>query len=170
MVWRLFLLQTKHLTRRISQLALAGQDAKAAGLVITLCESQTVFRALFRVLTSVIHSPLSLPCARGAGQPRISPGNRSWVAGGKWAPEKDDLSVIRHHLINRPKLLKEVISEPNFVKMFGPPKKDGRGKGKRCSLWGGEDELKVAPKMPGVDKTHKEIDFLKLRSFFVSRA
>jgi hypothetical protein len=36
----------------------------------------------------------------------------------------------------------------------------------RRNVFGREDELKVAPK--GVDKDHKDIDILKLRSFAVS--
>ena len=61
------------------------------------------------------------------------------------------------------------LSTPEFTKVFGPAKKDGRGKGQRCNVFGFEDELKVAPKMEGVDKTHPEIDWLKLRSFIVSK-
>jgi len=60
-----------------------------------------------------------------------------------------------------------VLSEKQFVKTFGPPTPNGKGKGTRCSVFGAEDELKVAPKMPGVDKNHKDIDLLKLRSLVV---
>ncbi|KAI3478238.1 hypothetical protein L1887_59849 [Cichorium endivia] len=60
---------------------------------------------------------------------------------------------------------------------FGPPKLNADSKVKaktkskpdqqRCNLWGGDDELKVAPKIAGVDKTHPDIHWLKLRSFCV---
>jgi len=47
--------------------------------------------------------------------------------------------------------------------MFGPAKPDKNGK--RQNVFGHDDALKVAPK--GVDKTHKDIDLLKLRSVAV---
>lgn len=34
-------------------------------------------------------------------------------------------------------------------------------------MFGAEDALKVAPKIQGVDKTHKDIDLLKLRTIGV---
>lgn len=52
--------------------------------------------------------------------------------------------------------------------MFGPakPHKDGKNiNSKRQNVFGHEDALKVAPK--GVDKDHKDIDLLKLRSVAV---
>ena len=33
--------------------------------------------------------------------------------------------------------------------------------GKRSSIFGGDDQLKNAPKVEGVDKKHKDIDLLK---------
>lgn len=60
-----------------------------------------------------------------------------------------------------------MISDANFVKHFGPAKPDGKGKGKRCNVFGADDALKIAPKMNGVDKNHKDIDLLKLRTIGV---
>ncbi|PWN48933.1 hypothetical protein IE53DRAFT_318540, partial [Violaceomyces palustris] len=96
--------------------------------------------------------------------------SRSFFAAGRWQPEKADLSVIRRHILDgtdEAKELKRVISSPSFKKIFGPPERDGLGRGKRCNLWGGGDDLKVAPKIEGVDKNHKDIELLKLRSFCV---
>ncbi|KAF5364501.1 hypothetical protein D9757_011960 [Collybiopsis confluens] len=59
--------------------------------------------------------------------------------------------------------LRQVISEPEFVKLFGEPKP--KKNGGRSSIFGREDELKVAPK--GFDKDHKDIDLLKLRTFAI---
>jgi len=72
---------------------------------------------------------------------------------------------MRHHLLNGrgAARLRAIISDPEFVLFFGPPKPSP--KGERQSIFGGEDELKVAPK--GVDKGHKDIDLLKLRSIAV---
>jgi len=49
------------------------------------------------------------------------------------------------------------------VELFGEAKP--HPKGKRQNVFGHEDTLKVAPK--GVDKTHKDIDLLKLRTWSV---
>ncbi|SPO28844.1 uncharacterized protein UTRI_05094_B [Ustilago trichophora] len=113
----------------------------------------------------------------------IKPNGRSFFAAGRWQPEKQDLAIIRQHILDnthQAKALKAAVNDPDFVKWFGPPKRDAsatKAKAKarpktqhsqqRCNLWGGDDELKVAPKIPGVDKTHKDIDWLKLRSFCV---
>lgn len=49
------------------------------------------------------------------------------------------------------------------MNLFGPAKP--HAKGERQNVFGHEDALKVAPK--GVDKGHKDIDLLKLRSVAV---
>lgn len=113
----------------------------------------------------------------------IKPGGRSFFAAGRWQPEKQDLATIRQHILQdtrQARALKASVKHPHFVKWFGPPKGDAsaakaKGKSKtktqqtqqRCNLWGGDDQLKVAPKIAAVDKTHKDIDWLKLRSFCV---
>lgn len=98
---------------------------------------------------------------------QISPNGRSLLAGGKWSPDKNDLATIRTNILRTSKPLRKVISAPRFVKMFGPAKVDGNGKGERCNIFGADDMLKVAPKMNNVDKTHKDIDLLKLRTIGV---
>ncbi|KAJ1024764.1 hypothetical protein NDA16_002804 [Ustilago loliicola] len=111
----------------------------------------------------------------------IKPGGRSFFAAGRWQPEREDLATIRQHILDNTReaqALKAAVREPALVKWFGAPKGDkekGKTKAKaksaqvqqRCNLWGGDDQLKVAPKIAGVDKTHKDIDWLKLRSFCV---
>lgn len=95
----------------------------------------------------------------------IKPGGRSFFAAGRWQPEKEDLAEIRRHILEGTQEaaeLKAAVESPDFVRWFGPAKPV---KGKRCNLWGGDDELKVAPKIPGVDKSHPSITWLKLRSF-----
>lgn len=57
--------------------------------------------------------------------------------------------MYRTHIKRNPSPLRGVISEPTFVSLFGPAK---WSKDKRQNIFGGEDELKVAPK--GVAKDH----------------
>ncbi|SPC61841.1 uncharacterized protein UHOD_06258 [Ustilago sp. UG-2017b] len=110
----------------------------------------------------------------------IKPGGRSFIAAGRWQPERENLAVIRQHILDdtpEAQALKEAVRETAFTKWFGAPKgetskteartKKGAREQQRCNLWGGDDQLKVAPKIAGVDKMHKDIDWLKLRSFCV---
>lgn len=80
---------------------------------------------------------------------------------------RNDLATIRTNLLHSSKKFRRIITAPEFVKYFGPAKPDGRGKGKRCNVFGAEDQLKVAPKIEGVDKSHKDIDLLKLKTIGV---
>jgi len=90
-----------------------------------------------------------------------------FLACGSWQPEKDILQRIRARLMapGGAQPLRNVISAPEFVKLFGEAKPLPNG-GRR-NIFGHPDQLKVAPK--GVDKTHPEIDLLKLRSMTVLR-
>lgn len=93
----------------------------------------------------------------------LCPGD-TFIACGLWQPEKDVLMRMRESIMNGAAgPLKSVISQPQFVQLFGEPVPLPKG-GKR-NIFGQRDELKVAPK--GVDKTHPEIALLKLRSFVV---
>ncbi|KAF8478830.1 hypothetical protein JB92DRAFT_1823346 [Gautieria morchelliformis] len=93
----------------------------------------------------------------------IIPGGRSLVAAGAWQPGKNELATMRHHILRNSSRLRNVISDPEFVKFFGKP--SPHPKGEQQNIFGHEDELKVAPK--GIDKNHKEINLLKLRSVAV---
>lgn len=95
----------------------------------------------------------------------ISPNERSILACGIWQPGKNELAQIRHHILSQPRRLRDVIEAKDFVKLFGEAKP--HPKGLRQNVFGNEDALKVAPKLEGVDKTHKDIDLLKLRSIAV---
>ncbi|KAJ7757105.1 hypothetical protein B0H16DRAFT_1721564 [Mycena metata] len=91
----------------------------------------------------------------------FKPGNQSMIAAGAWCPGKNELDTIRSNIQRDPSRLRQLISDPVFVKYFGEPKP-----GARRNIFGKEDELKVAPK--GIPKTHENIDLLKCRSFTVS--
>ena len=81
----------------------------------------------------------------------IKPGGQSMLAAGAWCPAKEELQTIRNNILHSPTRLREVISRPAFVKLFGKP--HPHPKGGKQSIFGGEDELKGAPK--GIDKGHK---------------
>jgi len=85
------------------------------------------------------------------------------LASGVWQPGKNELQTIRHHLLTEPDRFRGTVGHPDFVRLFGPAKP--HAKGKRQNVYGHEDALKVAPK--GVEKGHKDIDILKLRSVAV---
>ncbi|KAI6121679.1 hypothetical protein F5141DRAFT_998645 [Pisolithus sp. B1] len=95
----------------------------------------------------------------------FKPGDESMIAAGAWCPGRDELSLIRNHILHSPDRLREILSDPEFVANFGEPRPHPEGK--RRSVFGHDDELKTAPK--GVDKHHKDIDLLKCRSLAVSR-
>ncbi|KAF5325250.1 hypothetical protein D9619_010124 [Psilocybe cf. subviscida] len=93
----------------------------------------------------------------------VKPGNESIIAAGSWCPARNELATIRSNIQRNPRRLRQVLANPDFVKFFGEPKP--HPKGERRSIFGMEDELKVAPK--GVSKDDKDIDLLKCRSFAV---
>ncbi|TRM67102.1 hypothetical protein BD626DRAFT_484748 [Schizophyllum amplum] len=93
----------------------------------------------------------------------FKPNNQSMIAAGAWCPGKDELLMIRSNIKRNSSRLRNVISSPEFVEHFGEPRPQPGGE--QSNIFGAEDELKVAPK--GVEKTHKDIDLLKCRSFAV---
>ncbi|KAL7284737.1 hypothetical protein ACG7TL_002043 [Trametes sanguinea] len=93
----------------------------------------------------------------------LKPGGESLIAAGAWCPGKNELQTIRNNLLRSSRRLRSVISAPEFEALFGPARP--HPKGARQNIFGLEDELKVAPK--GIEKTHKDIDLLKCRSFAV---
>ncbi|KAI5450225.1 hypothetical protein NCC49_003242 [Naganishia albida] len=95
----------------------------------------------------------------------LQPRGRSLIAGGVWGPGKNELASIRHAIKTDSSQIRNIISAPDFTKLFGPASPNGKGKGARCNVFGHDDQLKVAPK--GIAKDHKDIDLLKLRSIAV---
>jgi len=93
----------------------------------------------------------------------VNPGGESLIAAGSGCLGKNELATIRSNIQRSSLTLRNVLSDPDFVKHFGQPcpRKDGG----RQSIFGREDELKVAPK--GVEKNHPDIVLLKCRSFVV---
>lgn len=91
------------------------------------------------------------PFFRGSYYLHIEPGN-SFVEGGFWNPNTDDLKRIRKEFELDDSEIREIMKAPDFKKYF---------KG----LEG--EELKTAPK--DFDKSHKAIDLIKKKQFLVIR-
>jgi uncharacterized protein (TIGR02453 family) len=88
---------------------------------------------------------------RGGYYIRIRPGE-SFLAGGFWEPNKEDLLRIRKEFEMDTSEIREIISDPTFVKYFG--KLEGVS-------------LKTAPR--GFDKEHPDMDLIRMKQFIVTR-
>ena len=80
----------------------------------------------------------------------LQPGE-SFLAGGVWQPQPPELNAIRQEIDYNTPEFKKIIGNRNFKKYFGTLSE--------------EDKVKTAPK--GYDKSHPEIETLKLKSFIV---
>ncbi|MTG99379.1 MULTISPECIES: DUF2461 domain-containing protein [Myroides] len=99
-----------------------------------------------------LHLGRTKPMLRGGYYVNIEPG-RSFVGGGFWEPNKEDLLRIRKEIAMDDSELREIIAEEQFQKYFG-------------ALQG--EELKTAPK--GFDKEHPAIDLLRKKQYLVMRS
>lgn len=91
------------------------------------------------------------PFFRGSYYLHLEPGN-SFVEGGFWQPNPDDLKRIRKEFELDDSEIREIISSSDFQRYFG--KIEG-------------EELKTAPK--DFDKNHKAIDLIKKKQFLIVR-
>lgn len=89
---------------------------------------------------------------RGGYYLRLRPGE-SFLAGGFWAPNKEDLFRIRKEFELDDQEIREIISEKEFKKHFG-----GKLRG---------DEVKTAPK--GFRREHSAIDLIRKKGFVAVR-
>lgn len=89
---------------------------------------------------------------RGGYYFHIEPGN-SFVAGGFFAPNAEDLLHIRNHLSADPITLKKILNAPTFKKTFG-------------NLLG--DTVKTAPR--GFDIADENIELIRHKQFIVKHA
>lgn len=85
---------------------------------------------------------------RGGYYFHIQPGGQSFVGGGFWAPNKDDLFRIREEIASDAEELRAIINSKEIQTTFG-------------ALYG--EQLKTAPK--GFDKDHPDIDLLRFKQF-----
>lgn len=89
---------------------------------------------------------------RGGYYLRISPGE-SFLAGGFWGPDKEDLYRIRKEFEISDTEIREILAAPDFKKYF-----NGKLEG---------DELKTAPK--GFQKDDPAIDLIRKKAFIAVR-
>ena len=90
---------------------------------------------------------------RGGYFLRIKPGE-SFLAGGFWEPNKEDLFRIRKEIELDASEIKNILKDENYKKYFGE---------KFESL----SELKTAPR--GFDKEHPDLNLLRKKGFIASR-
>ena len=84
---------------------------------------------------------------RGGYYYHLQPGG-SFVAGGFWGPNKDDLKLIRDHLNQEAGEYRKIIGQKGFKDIFG-------------EVYG--EQLKKSPK--GFDIGHPDIDLLRYKQF-----
>lgn len=89
---------------------------------------------------------------RGGYYFHVEPGDQSFVAGGFWGPNKEDLLRIRKEFAADDASIRAILEEPGFKQLFG-------------QLQG--DALKTAPK--GFDKEHPAIDLIRMKQFIVKK-
>lgn len=92
------------------------------------------------------------PLLRGGYYVHLEP-NNSFVGGGFWAPNNEDLLRIRKEFEMDASEIKKITSDPTFIIYFGELK--------------GENGVKTAPK--GFDKNHPDIDLIKKKQYVVMR-
>lgn len=122
---------------------------------------------LFRIYRDVRFSPDKTPYKphfagsfsrlgkelRGGYYLRIRPGE-SFLAGGFWEPNKEDIYRIRKEIEMDASEIRGILNDPTYVKHFG---------GKFESF----GELKTAPR--GFDKEHPDVDLLRKKGFIAVR-
>ncbi|MGB3463938.1 MAG: DUF2461 domain-containing protein [Cyclobacteriaceae bacterium] len=89
---------------------------------------------------------------RGSYYYHVAP-TASFVGGGFWGPNSDDLKLIRSHIAAEPDRLRAIINSNDFQKEFGKLK---------------GEKVKTAPK--GYAKDDPAIDLLRYKQFLVSRS
>jgi uncharacterized protein (TIGR02453 family) len=92
------------------------------------------------------------PMLRGGYYLHIEPG-KSFVGGGFWEPNAEDLSRIRKEFEMDDEEIRTILADDTFKKFFGELK---------------GEELKTAPK--GFDKTHPAIDLIRKKQFLLTRS
>jgi len=89
---------------------------------------------------------------RGGYYYHIQPNGNTFIGGGFWGPNKEDLLRIREDISMDASDLREIITSPDFVNTFGQLK---------------GEQLKSSPK--GFDKEHPDIDLLRFKQFIVMK-
>jgi uncharacterized protein (TIGR02453 family) len=98
-----------------------------------------------------IHFVRATKARRGGYYLHIQPGS-SFVGGGFWAPNPEDLKRIRDEFAFDDKPIRKILASKSFISHFG--KLDG-------------EELKTAPS--GYDRDSRAIDLIRKKQFLISR-
>jgi len=120
-------------------------------------------KAVLRIYRDVRFSPDKTPYKNNFGIGRMTSGKNvmhigyymqiqpgeSFIAGGSWMPEADQLKKVRQEIDYNAAGLKKVIDGPRFKKLFGEFRK--------------QEQLKTVPQ--GYSANNENIDLLKLKSF-----
>ncbi|MGZ3777917.1 MAG: DUF2461 domain-containing protein [Mucilaginibacter sp.] len=124
-------------------------------------------KAVLRIYRDVRFSPDKTPYKNNFGIGRMTSGKNvmhigyymqvqpgaSFIAGGSWMPEADQLKKVRQEIDYNAAGLKKVIDAPRFKKLFGEFRK--------------QEQLKTVPQ--GYNADNENIDLLKLKSFVAER-
>ncbi len=86
---------------------------------------------------------------RGGYYLRIRPGE-SFLAGGFWEPNKEDIYRIRKEIEMDASEIRDILNDPNYIIHFG-------------GTFDSFSELKTAPR--GFDKNHPDVDLLRKKGF-----
>lgn len=89
---------------------------------------------------------------RGGYYYHLQPDGNTFVGGGFWGPNKEDLLRIRQEFAADDSEIRAIVADPRFVENFGELK---------------GEELKTAPK--GFDRDHPAIDLIRKKQFLISR-
>ncbi|WP_177764610.1 DUF2461 domain-containing protein [Flavobacterium sp. I3-2] len=92
------------------------------------------------------------PFNRGGYYLQIEPGNKSFVGGGFWGPNPEDLLRVRQEIALDDEL-EQILNETSFKAFYG-------------EMQG--ESLKTAPK--GFDKNHERIDLLRKKQFLFTKS
>lgn len=125
-------------------------------------------KAVLRIYRDVRFSPDKTPYKNNFGIGRMTSGKNvmhigyymqiqpggSFIAGGSWMPEADQLKKVRQEIDYNAAALKKVIDAPAYKKLFGEFRNQ-------------EERLKTVPQ--GYSAENENIDLLKLKSFVAER-
>ncbi len=96
-----------------------------------------------------VHFRRKKPELRGGYYLHIQAGNKSFIAGGFWAPSKEDMLRIRQEFELDAKPMREIMNHAPFKSVFDGVKGDA---------------LATAPK--GFDKSHPDIDLIRMKNWY----
>jgi uncharacterized protein (TIGR02453 family) len=82
----------------------------------------------------------------------IEPGNKSFIAGGRYMPDSSSLKKLREKILENPKEFRKLISEKKFKSFFSELS---------------DEKVKTVPR--GYSKDHPEIELLKYTSYIVKK-